>query len=139
MKILEFLCESPQSDEETAFAARVIELYQSDDDDYFDAQREFVSIYGYNPVSQKTTVADRNYRPDSSRSYSSKKPTMTGGYFYNVPDVEHQKAVAVGLHRTKSGKWMIPVYGDPQDKAVQHLKQQADAVYGAGKWWAPKK
>ena len=139
MKILEFLRENTQfgsvEPEEKSFADRVVQLFLDNDDDYYDAARDFKSIYGYDPVERRGVSAPR----DQGYAKKLRKPKMVGGFFYRVPNADHQTAISIGLHQTKSGKWMIPVYTNQNDPQIQATKQQADAVYGDGKWWTPKR
>ena len=72
------------------------------------------------------------------RAPGARTPKMIGMYFYNIntPDKE-RSALAMGVKKTKSGKWAIAQY-DTSGATFHFQKNSADAFFGPGKWWAPK-
>lgn len=68
-------------------------------------------------------------------------PVLIGGWFYLIPDdmKSIEQAKFLGMKRTKSGKWMLPVY-DKSGRTLQYKKSLADQEFGKGNYWeAPKK
>ncbi len=86
-----------------------------EDDDYEEPRRNYG--YGYN-------------RPAA-------KPVLKGYYFYNVGPADEHDATAIGLKKTKSGKWALAVY-NTSGHSTTVKKQSADRAFGQGRWWAPK-
>jgi hypothetical protein len=65
------------------------------------------------------------------------KPKMTGMFFYNVQPGQEQEAAALGIKKTKSGKWAKTKY-NTSGRSFGMQKDSADKAFGVGKWWAPK-
>ena len=71
-------------------------------------------------------------------SYNKPKPTLKGMWFYNVPAGQEEEALAVGLKKTKNGKWAKAIY-DTSGATAAYQKKEADARFGEGRWWSPNK
>lgn len=99
----------------TGWSARDVQRLGHEDDDYEEPRRNHG--YGYN-------------RPAS-------KPVLSGYYFYNVSPADENDATAIGLKKTKSGKWALAVY-NTSGRSTTMKKQSADRAFGPGRWWAPK-
>ena len=65
------------------------------------------------------------------------KPQMVGMFFYNVQPGQENEAAALGIKKTKSGKWAKTKY-NTSGRTFGMQKDQADKAFGVGKWWAPK-
>lgn len=74
----------------------------------------------------------------------SSAPNMVGITFFNVPSGKEEEARKVGLTQLKSGKWgfkhrfdknTISVASDREKSAVS----AAEAIFGKGRYWEPKK
>jgi hypothetical protein len=99
----------------TGWSARDVQRLGHEDDDYEEPRRNHG--YGYN-------------RPAA-------KPVLSGYYFYNVSPADENDATAIGLKKTKSGKWALAVY-NTSGRSTTMKKQSADRAFGPGRWWAPK-
>ncbi len=99
----------------TGWSARDVQRLGHEDDDYEEPRRNHG--YGYN-------------RPAA-------KPVLSGYYFYNVSPADENDATALGLKKTKSGKWALAVY-NTSGRSTTMKKQSADRAFGPGRWWAPK-
>ena len=76
--------------------------------------------------------------PRSSYQGSAQAKTqMVGMFFYNVQPGQEQEAAALGIKKTKSGKWAKTKY-NTSGRTFGFQKDQADKAFGVGKWWAPK-
>ena len=67
-----------------------------------------------------------------------KTPKLVGMYFYDIPPEKESTAIALGVKKTKSGKWALTQY-DTSGDWFSGKKRKADAFLGKGKWWEPSK
>ena len=81
------------------------------------------------PGSSYGRSSSRYNRPQRYKPFDMPSQQKKGMYFYNVNDP--QTAQKLGLKQSKSGKWYLP--------AGSLQKDTADKVFGAGKYWEPKK
>jgi hypothetical protein len=103
----------------------------------------FVDVTGWSSRDvQRLGYADDDYEePRRNHGYGynrpAAKPVLSGYYFYNVSPADENDATAIGLKKTKSGKWALAVY-NTSGRSTTMKKQSADRAFGPGRWWAPK-
>jgi hypothetical protein len=90
-----FLSEGLDNNEEKALL-NLKQLASKNSDDFYDAMREFESIYGYKP--NVNVSGDIKFK---SRSNLEGRTL----YFYKVPVGKEIRANLAGLKKTKSGRW----------------------------------
>ncbi len=93
------------TDDEKAMLAYIQRLVDTDDDDAYDAIRDFEAMYGYRPSVYKSNKPSYG----SNRAYqSSTKPKMTHLHYFN--GVDDQTATAYKMKKDRNGKWYLPQY-----------------------------
>jgi len=64
-------------------------------------------------------------------------PRLEAMVFFNVDYQNQDIAQQLGITKTKSGKWAMPIY----DKSGTNTKirlSQAERIFGRGTWWTPR-
>lgn len=79
----------------------------------------------------------RNERPKQYRGNDT-KPVLQSYYFFNVPAGQEALAQQIGLKQTKSGKWALAWY-NTSGRNAQNILANAEAAFGKGNEWKPKK
>jgi hypothetical protein len=85
---------------------------------------------------------DEGWENEKNNNYWSQprnnKPQLVGMYFYNILPADEQDALAIGLKKTKSGKWALMKYNTSGSNFVR-TRMSADRAFGQGRYWEPKK
>ena len=96
-------------------------------------KREFNSLNMENELGSEDKPKNKiQFTPNQ------KTPKLVGMYFYDIPPEKESTAIALGVKKTKSGKWALTQY-DTSGDWFSGKKRKADAFLGKGKWWEPSK
>lgn len=96
------------TDDEKAMLAYIQRLVDANDDDAYDAIRDFEGMYGYRPSIYKSSSYSRPSRSYGTFGSSNVKPKMTHLHYFDNVDVEVAKIN--GMKQDRNGRWYLPQY-----------------------------
>jgi len=96
------------TDDEKAMLAYIQRLVDANDDDAYDAIRDFEGMYGYRPSIYKSSSYRRPSGSYSSFSKPSVKPKMTHLHYFD--NVDPEVANINGMKQDRNGRWYLPQY-----------------------------
>lgn len=95
------------TDDEKAMLAYIQRLVDANDDDAYDAIRDFEGMYGYRPSVYRSSSSRSSYNKPSYSSSSTKVKMTHLHYFDNV---DQDIAKSNGMKQDRNGRWYLPQY-----------------------------
>ena len=122
-------------------------------DNYLQEERNWLNNPAIERDFEKSDVSPEEYERERLGRYGrggrysggySSSPNMVGITFFNVPSGKEEEARKAGLTQFKSGKWGFKHRFDKNTISVASDREKstvnaAEAIFGKGRYWEPKK